>query len=256
MPIEFIPHAVNTNFTGFKAVIIDEDKLVQWVAYTLMAKHNHILKIISSNIDDSIITAKDCVIKSIIKNILHAKIAFHRDGLLFQHISWILSALNKEEKDLFTAPHCRIADKGQDSIAIHFDENHNVVGVTICEDKATKNPRHTISAMVYPEFRDYEMGNRDSELESEVLALLEKQFDTSQANSIIETIFWQTIKQYKINVTVNEEDALKIFKGYDNCIPGTLERRKGNTVQITGLRSWFDQFSQKIETFLNSLVEA
>ena len=95
MPLEFIPHAVNTTFTGHKAVIIDEDKLVQWVAYTLMAKHNHILKIISSSTDGAVTTAKDSVIQSIIKNILHAENDFHRDGLLFQHISWIFSVLKK-----------------------------------------------------------------------------------------------------------------------------------------------------------------
>ncbi len=256
MPLEFIPHAVNTTFIGHKAVIIDEDKLVQWVASTLMAKHNHILKIISSSTDGSVTTAKDSVIQSIIKNILHAENDFHRDGLLFQHISWIFSVLKKGDKDIFNAPHCRVADKGQDSIAIHFDENNNVVGVSIYEDKATENVKSTIRDKVYPEFKDYEFGNRDSELESEVLAMLEKQFDTDQANSIIESVFWQNIKRYKINVTVNEEDPLKIFKGYDDCIPGKLERRTGNTVQIIGLRNWFDQFSQKLEVYLNSLIEA
>jgi len=256
MPLELTPHVVNTAFIGHKAAIIDEDKLVQWVAYTLIAKHNHILKIISSTMPGSNITAKDSVIKSIIKNILHAKQNDHRDGLLFQHISWILSVLKKGDKDIFSAPHCRVADKGQDSIAIHFDENNTVVAVSICEDKATINVRKTIRDKVYPEFLDYELGNRDSELESEVLALLEKQFNTDQANSIIKTIFWENIKRYKINVTVNEENPVKIFKGYDDCIPGKRERRTANTVHIAELRSWFSQFSQKLEVYLNSLIEA
>lgn len=256
MPLKFIPHVVNKTFIGHKAVIINEDKLVQWVASTLMAKHNHILKIISSSKDGSVTTAKDTVIQNIIKNILHAENNFHRDGLLFQHISWIFSVLRKGEKDIFKSPHCRVADKGQDLIAIHFDKNNNVAGVSICEDKATINARDTIRNKVYPEFEDYELGNRDSELESEVLAMLEKQFDKDQANSIIENVFWENIKRYKINVTVNKEDPLKIFKGYDGCIPGKLERRTGNTIQIIGLRNWFDQFSQKLEVYLNSLIEA
>jgi hypothetical protein len=198
---------------------------------------------------------KKSVIQSIIKKILHTKEAIHRDGLLFQHISWIFSAIKKNEKDLLKAPHCRIADKGQDSIIIHFDENNTVIGVSICEDKATEYVRDEIRDKVYPQFTDYELGNRDSELESEVLAMLEKQSDSDKANSIIETIFWNNVKRYKITITVNEEKPLNIFKGYDNCIEGELSRRTGNTVQILNMRKWFNQFSQKIEIYLKSLIE-
>lgn len=253
MPFNFTPHDVNPIFIGHNAIIINEDKIVQWVAATLMAKHNHILKIISSDTEGPIENTKESVIKSIINNILHSK-AYHRDGLLFQHMSWIFSVLTKSDKDIYKAPHCRITDKGQDSIAIHFDENNNVIGVSICEDKATKNVRSTIRDKIYPEFKDYELGNRDSELESEVLAMLEKEFDRDQANSIIKTVFWQNIKRYKINITVNNEYPLNIFNGYDNFIPGELERRTGNTFQIQGLRHWFNQFSQKLEAHLNSLI--
>jgi len=88
MPLKFIPHTVNKTFIGHKAVIIDEDKLVRWVASTLMAKHNHILKIISSGTDGSVTNAKDTVIQNIIKNILHAANDFHRDELHIPLLYW------------------------------------------------------------------------------------------------------------------------------------------------------------------------
>ncbi|MFH0975888.1 MAG: hypothetical protein V1874_08920 [Spirochaetota bacterium] len=253
MPLKFTSHASNNIFLGQHAIIVDEIKLVKWVASTLISKHNHILRIISSDKKDKKLKIKDTVVRSVIKKVLHAIDTDHRDGLLFQHISWICAAINKNKYDLLKAPHCRIADKGQDNLIIHLNKNNKITSISICEDKATSNVRDTIRDKVFPEFAVYESGEKDSELESEVLSMLEKHTDTNRAESLIKSIFWDQARNYKINVTITNEDPFRIFKDYENCIKGNVDRRTGNTIQIHDLRNWFTQFAKKIEDYLNSL---
>ena len=46
----------------------------------------------------------------------------HRDGLLFQHLSWIAATLKFSQSYLST-PHVRPADKGFDGVVIQIDAN-------------------------------------------------------------------------------------------------------------------------------------
>lgn len=254
MPFDFSPHEQNESFFGDNIIITNERKLVELVTLTLMARYDHVNRILSSMENPKIIP-KRTVIESIIKNILHVKDFYHRDGLLFQHISWVISARRKDEYDILKAPHCRIADKGQDLIVLHIDKNKNLNGITICEDKASENVRDTIRDQVFPEFQEYDSGNRDSELESEVLSLLKENFGTDQANNIIEKIFWEDNKRFRITISVDTEDSSKIFKGYEKIIQGKKNRRNGNTVKIQDLRIWFDHFSDQIEKNLKKYIE-
>ncbi|MBW8003488.1 MAG: hypothetical protein FVQ80_15990 [Planctomycetes bacterium] len=260
MPLEFYPHKSNEIFKGDSSVIIDEDKLVEFVSRTLMAQYTHVKEIISTERSDQehrrFPIAKKDVANSVIKKVLHTKSKFHRDGLLFQHISWISMVMRKNQNDLFKAPHCRPADKGQDCIIVHISSSSGKIsGISVCEDKATIHCRNVITNQVFPEFNEYDSGDRDAELESEVLAILKQNPSIGDANEIIEKIFWSNIRRYRINITVKNEEPSKLFKGYDDCIKGGLNRRTADTTVIQNMREWFDSFSRKLESYILSLIE-
>lgn len=250
MPLEAHYHNDNTLYRSITWFITDQTKLAEYVALILIAKYDHVQKIIEHSHSEQTgikVSVVESVLKSILKHPKKKQQRYQRDGLLFQHISWIAAAMQKNKGDFLGRPHNRLADKGQDLLIIHSSTVRNdIEGVTICEDKATENCRTTIRK-VYNDFKTYENGEREAELESEVLTILKENFSGEEANKIIEKIFWERVKRYRINITVpdNSHDD-NLFKDYDVIVTGDISRRIGETTIIENLRPWFDKFAAQV----------
>jgi hypothetical protein len=271
-------------FYGFSWDIADQEALAGLVAEILVSHHDHVLKVLHGAAGEPP-PNKESVIRSVLKNALAPirteQARYHRDGLLFQHISWVAAAYKCDEGDLLSIPHSRMSDKGQDILIVHY--KHDGCFISIGEDKATKNVRSTVRDEVFPELKDYESGSRDNELESATLAILQRNFDSDQSQEIVNGILWQHSRRYRINVTVCTDelasnDSSGFFAGYQNLVPGEDLRRRAEIVFIPNLQSrtdlldevgtarqvdsedihtlrlWFDSFAEDITSRLQEML--
>ena len=175
----------------------------------------------------------------------------HRDGWIFQVISWIAAHLQSDsahQRVLIHPPHMIRAQKGQDGLIIECSED-DIARVVICEDKATKNPRHQIHAKVLPEFEEYEAGSRDHELIAGVTAILSGR-GIQQADDIATSILWDEKRAYRVAVTVGKNHTTKraqanLLRGYDQSVSGDVLRRRVELMPLDNLRPWLQDLANK-----------
>ncbi|QPB24436.1 hypothetical protein [Rhizobium sp. 007] len=64
---------------------------------------------------------------------------YHRDGFLFECISWIVARQSSSSRTFMKDPHIAATTQGLDGLAIEMDPTEPVmVGATIFEDKCTE----------------------------------------------------------------------------------------------------------------------
>ena len=172
---------------------------------------------------------------------------YHRDGWLFQVMSWI-AAHGQDDAALIRAPQMIHADKGLDGLMIEFDGG-DIARVVICEEKATTNPRERINSDVWPEFESFEAGDRDNELIASVTALLERSGDPDP-DAVVADILWRDQRAYRVAVTVGRRHASeagrkRLFNGYDDVVDGRVARRRAETIRLDELRDWMEVLAAK-----------
>lgn len=191
--------------------------------------------------------------REVVVNLLEHKPPYHRDGWVFQAISWI-AAHSAAAGAVIRAPHMIHAHKGFDGFQLKLDESGQTVSaVVIFEDKATENPRSTIARDVWKGIRALESGQRMNELIPEVGGLLEahqQRFPELDVDGAVERIAWEEARQFRVAVTadiVHDDDDVReaLFKGFDEVAPGIATRRQAETIAIPMLRDWMKAFSAK-----------
>jgi hypothetical protein len=176
---------------------------------------------------------------------------WHRDGLVFQHISWIAAIIEKGNNVAASIPHLVPAHKGFDALLVPLSDSSEArEGIVICEDKATVNPRAEITSKVWPSISSVDSGERDAELNGELTAILQR-YNVSNIEQIITEAHWRNRKAYRVSITVgNEHDAVSarkaLFEGYDTTAPGELARRQAETFLVPQLRIWMDSFCEQV----------
>lgn len=189
-------------------------------------------------------------IDDIITRRLRPRVDFHRDGFLFQLIMWLGAHLDLVDGDLLALPHAQATAKGQDSIVVHRSGGA-IAAVSICEDKATDNPRNTVRDHVWPEIRIYENGGRRDELRSNIIATLGLGgIAAEEATTLVRRISWENSRRYRVRVTLQEARSSGLFSGFAEIVSGAVERRRGETVHLPDLRAWMTEFAEKVSTEL------
>ena len=183
----------------------------------------------------------------------------HRDGWVFQIISWIAACIHSGGKVATSLPHQQLAGKGFDGLLVPLTgHGKSFETLTICEDKATVNPRKTITDKVWPELIGVEAGDRDAELQDGLTAILQR-YHVPDVERLLESVHWEENKCYRVSITVSTAESAdrereKLFKGYEDTIDGAgTSRRRAETLSLTELRSWMNQFCDRVieavETF-------
>lgn len=185
---------------------------------------------------------------------------WHRDGWVFQMISWVAAQREADGEVLIRAPQCRPADKGLDGLLVELSvPSGTAATVVVCEDKATKNPRGMIRDKVWPEILDFEDGARDAEVNSEVTALATQVTDEARRRDIIDAL-WHGELHYRVSITIPDggDDAASreaLFEGFLDCAPGTdLRRRRAHTLALPSVRTWMDWFCAKVAAELRRIA--
>lgn len=206
-------------------------KVVQNVVRKLTAPHAEDLELRRSGTD----AEKEAAEKRIRTSIIH------RDGLLFQHISWVAARMALPN-GYMTAPHVRQADKGFDGFIVELNGNgREIKRIVLCEDKASKSPRSLISSSVWPEIGTILSGDRDDEILADLVTLL-KSVPNIDSETAVDDVFWEGAREFRVAVATGEDQRkagnfLHIIAGFEAVAGGSLESRTAGVLPFDNVRS-------------------
>jgi hypothetical protein len=116
MPLTLTPLCKNTISQGYSWTVDDEPALARLIAHVALGQSRKIVHVLNS-LDEEPKKAPKSAIRSA-RKLLKAKgkeDAYHRDGWMFQVISWIAAHLEEPDR-LIRAPHMIWAHKGLDGL--------------------------------------------------------------------------------------------------------------------------------------------
>lgn len=254
MPLTLTPIDHDELCHGWRWVIADEADLARKVAMVTLGQYRHVAQILAGIDKKPMPTRKEAAAAAIERlTVPTGSDAWHRDGWVFQTISWI--AAHRTEKGVVArAPHAIAAHKGFDGMQLRLDKRGtSVTAVVIFEDKATDNPRKTVREDVWDGIRLLEKGERMPELIQDATTILEAQqrhFPALDVDDAIETILWDEVRQYRVSITTSDTHAKdtarkRLFKGFDKVAPGGAHRRRADTLHVDDLREWMKEFCKR-----------
>lgn len=182
----------------------------------------------------------------------------HRDGLLFQHISWI-EARKSIPSGYMTAPHVRQADKGFDGFIIELDEpKSEIKRIVICEDKASATPRKLVSSSVWPEIETILRGDRDDEILADLVTLL-KGVPNIDAEAAVDEVFWEGARHFRVAVATGENrrksgSFLHIVSGFEKVAGGSPESRVAGILPFDDVRKGLAQLADEVVAKVKELT--
>ena len=251
MPLTLTPIDHDDLCHGWRWEVADEADLARKVAMVALGQYRHVAQILAGIDKKPMPTRKEAAAAAIERLTVPAGgDAWHRDGWVFQTISWI--AAHRTEKGVVArAPHAIPAHKGFDGMQLRLDKRgQSVTAVVIFEDKATDNPRKTVREDVWDGIRSLEKGERMPELIQDATTILEAQqrhFPDLDVDDAIETILWDEVRHYRVSITTSDTHAKdtarkRLFKGFDKVAPGKASRRRADTLHVDDLREWMKEF--------------
>lgn len=236
----------------------DIDLLATQIAIVAVGQADHLAEILAasgmSQLDADNVARLEAV-KLVTAN---AGDPYHRDGWLFQVMSWIC-AHRLSPSAIIRTPHMIHALKGLDGLQVEVNQD-GVSQVLIFEDKATDNPRDVIREDVWPEFREIESGSRQNVIAAEVVALL-KGGGYPDPSGAVKSIIWGGARSFKASITVGDYHATpaglaSLFSDYDDVVKGDKGRRRGDIFHVEDLRGWMEALAEKVIAVLQSGVES
>lgn len=251
------PNSIAVSGTAW--VIQNETELARLVARILLGQFTHVEKILkklhpnAKTIDAQ--AAEEAKARTIAKD---PNEPWHRDGLLFQAISWIAAHQAAEAKSsIFGLPHLIPAHKGFDGIEVELTAEQDLLCVVVFEDKATGDPRATIRDDVWPEIKALHEGQRQTELMQELTALLQRA-NAPDVDAIIEAVVWKQVRRFRVSVTGKDghdqqESFEKLFKGFDEVTPGLDGAgRRAEVFCQSDIRKWMAAFAEKVRSAIDA----
>lgn len=261
MPISTVDHSVEDLCGGDQWFVDDLDGLANLVAVVMVGRAQLVAGILAGAEIGPIVTS--AALKKRLKDSLILNDddkEWHRDGLLFETICWIVARRSAAQNEVVSDPHRRATTQGADSVKVVFDEAaRQLQKVTVYEQKCTSNPRKKFHKEVLPAFSDWITGTRDDELLQIAIGLLARFNLTDEENSRAYARLALAPRPiaFRAALTVSPKafpnaKSKKLFKGYDG-LAVAFEERFGDTFPLENMRGWFEDFaalvSAKIEAF-------
>lgn len=185
---------------------------------------------------------------------------YHRDGLIFEAISWAAAKQQTSGTALLRDPHISSTSQGLDGLMIELNDTATeITRATIFEDKCSEDPRTTFRDKIIPAFQTYHENKRAAQLVACAAALIEKSgLDGTKATRAAARVLDIRFRAYRGSLAVETIDDLerrkRLFKDYDRLAHINADQRIG-AVFVTGddLRAWFDDLAQRAIAFIDSL---
>jgi len=241
---------------GASWTVADEALLAQQIARVALGQSYHVEKILAGVAVPPPPTGTS-VIQGAVAMLTAGADPYHRDGWMFQVMSWIAAHVSSP-RDLIRPPQMGLADKGFDGLQLELDAaGHSVTAAVIFEDKATERSRQTIRQEVWPAFAELESGTRDNQLAAAVVTLLQTrpEIDPVQA---VSTAIWSNVRRYRVAITVGQAHATaagrqRLFQGYETVTGGVAIRRRAETFVVDELRVWMNQIAAMAVAAINDI---
>lgn len=253
-PVKIEPHAEVLPFRGGTLIIGDRAQLVGLVARLVLGQHLHVESVLTG-VPAVDIPVTSAMIDRASQQLTSPADVYHRDGWIFQMISWIAARSASADRTL-AAPHMQPTRQGFDCLYLELPDGATPM-MTICEDKATENSRDKIRDEVFAFFGACERGHRDAELLAELTVLLQRRQDRSSIDSIINAVQWERVRNYSASITAEPAVAARVralFDGYTACVAGDDHRRTAIVFSVEDLRSWMTTFCAEVVAAMRSLA--
>ena len=245
--------------------VIDKHQLAEWIAIMMLGQYAHIYMIIEK-LSPMEMPSEKALIDYMLSKLMvpsdNQTLIEHRDGWLFQMMSWI--ALNiKLHADFpgctihMAAPHDAPVKHGLDGLALVVTADNKVSRIVITEDKCTKNPQSYIRYNVLPEFEEYEKNLYDNKLISELTQLINPATHIGLYIALSPSFANHDNWSYRIGITRqdahdNANGRKNLYDGYDSKVSGNVSRRNGASVNLPDLRAWMQDLSDRVCAVLRS----
>lgn len=250
MPLQLVAFDDSPSCRGWTWAVSDPAALATVVAHLLLGQYLHAESVLKGTKvkPPPMLSA---AYLSVLRQLTQPADVSHRDGWLFQMISWV-AAKQSDPSLLSRAPQPRAADKGFDGLFVQPIKGSNgSFYVIVCEDKATSQPRRVIRNDVWPGIRELERGKRDHEILSDLTTVLAATMATHEAQAAVTAITWKNVRRYRVSVTVGQSRTQEhrrraLFKGYRQVARGKSVRRRGEMLVVDDLRSWMNRFARDV----------
>jgi hypothetical protein len=257
-PLSIPDFPANPHCGGRQWSVLDEDALANLTALVLIGRAKHAESILAGAQRNFVVLPD--ALKEQIRAQLHppeGPLTYHRDGLLFEIISWIVARLASSADDIISTPHLKSTQQGLDTIKISFDPHSRVlIRAVIYEQKCSENARDKFRDEVIPAFHEWRSHKRDNQLVQAVTSLVER-FDLTDSEHM--ALYDQIVQvhpiafQAALTVTPSPFNAARcvaLFNGY-SAVTVNIDDRMGDTFPLSDIRAWFSHFAtlvwQKVE---------
>jgi hypothetical protein len=185
---------------------------------------------------------------------------YHRDGFLFECISWMTARQAATDRTYLKDPHISATTQGLDGLSIEMHPVEPVLlRATIFEDKCTERPRQKFQQEILPTFAEHHASKRKRDLVANAVSLIkESGLNGTAATVAAARVLDKQFRSYRAALTVGpsittRENRKKLFKGYSDLAGITKAQRIGATLVIDGdLRDWFQDLADRV---IAALVE-
>jgi hypothetical protein len=253
MPITIIDFPADPECDGIQWTVDDIDELAMLTALVLIGRSQHVAKILTGT------HRRGVAISPALKDRLRAQLfpgagaaIWHRDGLLFEIICWIVACMTAEPNEVISDPHLQSTEQGVDTLKLTFDPTSRVIArAIICEQKCSNHARAKFRKEVLPAFRAWFRGDRDNQLAQAAGGLL-RGFALTHEEHVaavdrliqVRPLVFQAALTVKPS-TFEKKKCVSLFKGFKDVTP-TLQHRLGHTFPLAEIRPWFAAFAAKV----------
>jgi hypothetical protein len=179
---------------------------------------------------------------------------WHRDGLLFEIISWVAARLTATENDAISDPHLKATNQGTDCVKVTIDPGaRTLTRATVYEYKCTTNWRQLFSQDVLAAFKEYVSGERDNQLaQAAITLLIGLGFTPEERDAAYDELVRARPLAFQASLTVAPSDfttdqRLALFTGY-GAVGDDIAVRSGSIMPLDDVRAWFSAFSTRVWT--------
>jgi hypothetical protein len=235
---------------GLQWSVSDLDALATLVALVLVGRAQHAANVLAGTLMVPALTTAAMRVQ--IRTELFppaGPLIYHRDGLLFEIICWLVARQQSQPTEVISEPHTKATQQGMDTVKVRFDtDTRRLLATTIYEYKCTENARAQFRDQVIPAFRRYFEGARDPQLVQATIALLTRyELTDAEQAEVYGTLINERPLAFQAALTVSpaeftEDHCIALFTGYADVTPDRVARL-GDTFPLHDVRGWFDHLA-------------
>lgn len=270
LPLKIEPCKAGKHCVGLRWEVSDADSLARIIAIIAMGQAVHAARIIidlspvAPAINEEALR-EDAILRLSIKgDTQDAQDAsrWHRDGLIFEAISWIAARQVADGEVLLKDPHISATTQGLDGLMIELDEEGTAITrATIFEDKCSGDPRRKFRDEVLPAFEVYHRNKRASDLVAAAATLIAAKLTGTAATMAAARVLDLQYRAYRAGLTIepgrdSEKGRAALFKDYETLDKIADTQRIGATFVIgEALREWIDALAAQAIAYLDKLAK-